>query len=430
VSSFADSLRDPVVYAIPVFASFMALEFVSLRYLGDDDPRAHAYEADDTRTNLLMGFGSLIVNGSARVVALLCYAALYVLTPLRFDSHRWYTWVVALLLVDLLFYSEHRAAHRVRILWAAHQAHHNSRRFNLSTAVRQKWNPWWELLVWAPLPLIGVPPWLIFTSFSINLIVQFFVHTERVDRMWRPIEFVFNTPSHHRVHHASDPEYLDRNYAGILIIWDRIFGSYAEETHRPTYGLTNNIDSFNPFRSNTTSMVRSGGTCVPRRRGASVSATSSRRPAGNRGRCARNSTGRLSQQPDDDRAASVPVDDRSEGADQAEHDEELREVIRHDHQQVASRDPRDEALLRDEDVRADEQQTTDRGGDDGRAHREDGHRGERGGVQRDHRGECPAGGARRTAQHPRQRQPRDASDDEQAGEQVEPAQPWRRKATM
>jgi len=99
-----------------------------------------------------------------------------------------------------------------------------------------------------PLPLLGVPPWLIFTAFSINLIFQFFVHTERIDRMWRPIEFVFNTPSHHRVHHAVDPDYLDRNYAGILIIWDRIFGSYAEETHRPTYGLTTNIDSFNPFR--------------------------------------------------------------------------------------------------------------------------------------------------------------------------------------
>lgn len=250
MSSFTESLRDPVIFAIPVFAAFMALEVLSLRFLdegGPDGERGAGYEFRDTRTNMIMGFGSLVVNGLARVAALIGYSALYVLTPLRLDAHRWYTWVFALLVVDLLFYLEHRAAHRVRILWAAHQAHHNSQRFNLSTAVRQKWNPWWELIVWIPLPLLGLPPWLIFTSFSVNLIFQFFVHTERVDRMWAPVEYVFNTPSHHRVHHASDRDYLDKNYAGILIIWDRMFGSYVEETHRPTYGLTKNIDSYNPF---------------------------------------------------------------------------------------------------------------------------------------------------------------------------------------
>ncbi|SHG03827.1 Sterol desaturase/sphingolipid hydroxylase, fatty acid hydroxylase superfamily [Jatrophihabitans endophyticus] len=246
--SFTDNLHDPVVFAIPVFAAFMALELFALRFLDEDEVGAGGYELRDTRTNLIMGLGSVLINGTARIVALLGYAALYVLTPLRMDPHRWWTWVVTLLLVDLIWYSYHRASHRVRIMWAAHQAHHNSLRFNLSTAVRQKWNPWGELLFWVPLPLLGVPPWLIFTAFSFNLVFQFFVHTERVDRMWRPIEFVFNTPSHHRVHHASDPEYLDKNYAGILIVWDRMFGSYAEETHRPTYGLTTNIDSFNPFR--------------------------------------------------------------------------------------------------------------------------------------------------------------------------------------
>ena len=249
MAAFADSLRDPVTYAIPVFIVFIVLEAASLRFLEDEEPgRYRGYERKDSRTSILMGLGSLFFSGGARVVALLGYSALYVLTPLRLDPHQWWAWVYGILAVDLLFYSEHRAAHRVRLLWAAHQAHHNSQRFNLSTAVRQKWNPWWELLVWTPLPVLGMPPWMIFTVFSINLIFQFFVHTERIDRMWRPIEFFFNTPSHHRVHHASDPEYLDKNYAGMLIIWDRLFGSYAEETHRPTYGLTKNIDSYNPFK--------------------------------------------------------------------------------------------------------------------------------------------------------------------------------------
>jgi sterol desaturase/sphingolipid hydroxylase (fatty acid hydroxylase superfamily) len=249
MSSFVETLKDPVIVAIPFFALFMLLELLSLRYLEDDDKDDYVgYVRKDSQASMLMGLGSLIVNGGARVVALIGYAVLYELSPLRLDPHQWWTWVYAVLAVDLLFYSEHRAAHRVRILWAAHQAHHNSRTFNLSTAVRQKWNPWWELIVWVPLPLLGMPPWMIFTSFSINLLFQFWVHTERIGRMPNWFELVFNTPSHHRVHHASDIDYLDKNYAGILIIWDRMFGSYAEETHRPTYGLTKNIDSFNPFK--------------------------------------------------------------------------------------------------------------------------------------------------------------------------------------
>jgi sterol desaturase/sphingolipid hydroxylase (fatty acid hydroxylase superfamily) len=254
--SLPASLHDPIVFAIPAFVVFMLLEMASLRFLDDDgnvggnagDARYLGFETRDTRTNILMGLGSLVVTGGARFGALIGYAGLYALTPLRLDTHRWYTWVLTLLLVDVLWYSYHRASHRVRLMWAGHQAHHNSQRFNLSTAVRQKWNPWFELLFWVPLPLLGVPPWLIFTAFSINLIFQFFVHTERVGRLPGPIEFVFNTPSHHRVHHASDRDYLDKNYAGILIIWDRLFGTYAQETHRPTYGLTKNIDSYNPFR--------------------------------------------------------------------------------------------------------------------------------------------------------------------------------------
>ena len=247
--SFMASLRDPVLFAVPAFITFMVLEVLSLRRLGEDQAEKYAgYEARDTRTNILMGLGSLFVNGTARIGALIGYAALYELTPLRLDPHRWYTWVFALLVVDLIWYAYHRASHRVRVMWAAHQAHHNSVRFNYSTAVRQKWNPWFELLFWVPLPLMGLPPWMIFSSFSVNLIFQFFVHTERVGRLPRPVEFIFNTPSHHRVHHASDPDYLDKNYAGILIIWDRMFGTFAAETHRPTYGLTKNIDSYNPFR--------------------------------------------------------------------------------------------------------------------------------------------------------------------------------------
>ena len=246
MSPILDNVRDPATVAAPVFVLFVVLEALSFHFFDDDEQQG--YERRDAWTSILMGLGSLVTTAVARGIALLGYALLYALTPLRLDTHRWYTWVGVLLAVDLLWYTYHRSAHRVRLFWAAHQAHHNSLHFNYTTALRQKWNPWFELLFWIPLPLLGVPPWLVFTAFSINLVYQFFVHTERIGKLPRWFEFVMNTPSHHRVHHASDPEYLDKNFAGILIIWDRMFGTFRAETYRPTYGLTKNIDSYNVFR--------------------------------------------------------------------------------------------------------------------------------------------------------------------------------------
>jgi sterol desaturase/sphingolipid hydroxylase (fatty acid hydroxylase superfamily) len=252
MASFVDSLRDPVLFAIPAFFAFIGLEILSLRLLdkheAEQAKELRGYEKGDSRASLLAGTGSLFFTGATRAAALVGYAALYELTPLRIDPHRWWNWAMVIVLVDLLFYVNHRGAHRIRFFWAGHQAHHNSQYFNLTTALRQKWNPWLELIVWTPLPVLGVPPWMIFSAFSVNLLYQFWVHTETIDRLPRPVEFLFNTPSHHRVHHGSDPDYLDRNYGGILIVWDRMFGSYAEETHRPKYGLTKNIDAANPFR--------------------------------------------------------------------------------------------------------------------------------------------------------------------------------------
>jgi sterol desaturase/sphingolipid hydroxylase (fatty acid hydroxylase superfamily) len=179
-------------------------------------------------------------------IALLWYAALYAyVAPWHLPATQWYTWVIAIVGVDFLYYWYHRMAHRVRIFWATHQAHHSSQYFNFATALRQKWNISGDVFLRALLPLFGVPPWLVFLSFSINLIYQFWIHTERIDRLWRPIEFVFNTPSHHRVHHGMDQQYLDRNYGGIFILFDRLFGSFQAETTRPHYGLTKQVDTFN-----------------------------------------------------------------------------------------------------------------------------------------------------------------------------------------
>ena len=246
----AEQLRDPIGFALPFFFVFIAIEVLAFRFLDDDgdadEKDARGYLYVDSRTSITMGLGALAVGVVFRAASLLLYTVLWeYVAPWHLSASRWETWVGLFVLIDLLWYWYHRASHRIRLMWAAHQAHHSSEYFNLSTALRQKWNQWFESLIWLPLPLIGMPPWLIYGAFSLNLIYQFFSHTERIDRLPRPVELILNTPSHHRVHHGSDPIYLDRNYGGVLIIWDRIFGTFQAELHRPTYGLTTPVDTYN-----------------------------------------------------------------------------------------------------------------------------------------------------------------------------------------
>jgi sterol desaturase/sphingolipid hydroxylase (fatty acid hydroxylase superfamily) len=255
------ALQDPVALAVPVFLVMLALESAAAIVLEEKEaasgdrpgrPGRGAYARQDALASIASGAVSIVTMSLWKLLALVVYAGLFAyVAPWQLDSHDWTTWVVAILGVDLLFYLAHRVAHRVRIVWATHQAHHSSEYFNFATALRQKWNNSAEIVMWLPLPLLGVPPWMVFTAFSISLVYQFFVHTEHVGRLWRPIELLFNTPSHHRVHHGSDPLYLDRNYGGILIVWDRLFGTFQEEVHRPTYGLTKPVGTHNIVKLQT-----------------------------------------------------------------------------------------------------------------------------------------------------------------------------------
>jgi sterol desaturase/sphingolipid hydroxylase (fatty acid hydroxylase superfamily) len=236
-----------VIYAVPAFLLLLVLEVLSYRFLPDDDERG--YETRDTATSLSMGIGSLVIGGPWRVVAVLAYATLYTAAPWHLPTDSPWTWLVLFLADDLAYYVFHRAHHRVRVLWASHVPHHSSLHYNLSTALRQSWTPMTSLPFWLPLALLGLPPWMILLEQSVSLAYQFFLHTERVDKLWRPVEWLFNTPSHHRVHHASNKAYLDRNYGGILIVWDRLLRTFqAEDDEKVVYGLTKNIHTFNPLR--------------------------------------------------------------------------------------------------------------------------------------------------------------------------------------
>ncbi|MGV9247736.1 sterol desaturase family protein [Streptomyces sp. NPDC003710] len=235
-----------VVYAIPAFVLLVVVEALSYRFLPDDDERG--YELRDSVTSMSMGAGSQVIALPWKAVTVVMYAALFTVSPWHLSPASGWTWVLLFFAEDLAYYAFHRAHHRVRVLWASHVVHHSSLHFNLSTALRQSWTPMTALPFWLPLALVGIPPWMILLEQSVSLIYQFFLHTERVDKLWRPVERVFNTPSHHRVHHGSNRVYLDRNYGGILIVWDRLFRTFEPEGERAVYGLTKNIDTYNPLR--------------------------------------------------------------------------------------------------------------------------------------------------------------------------------------
>ncbi|MET8837961.1 sterol desaturase family protein [Micromonospora sp. NPDC004540] len=235
-----------VLYAVPAFLLLIIIEAVSYRFLPDDDERG--YELRDTTTSLSMGLGSQIIGFPWKLLTVGIYAALWTVAPVHLSPGHWWTWVLVFFADDLAYYWFHRLHHEVRVLWASHVVHHSSVYYNLSTALRQSWTPMTSLPFWLPLALLGIPPWMIFLQQSISLLYQFFLHTERVGVLARPIEFIFNTPSHHRVHHGSNAEYLDRNYGGILIVWDRLFGSFEPERAPARYGLTKNIQTYNPLR--------------------------------------------------------------------------------------------------------------------------------------------------------------------------------------
>ncbi|WP_037605889.1 sterol desaturase family protein [Streptacidiphilus rugosus] len=239
------NLPDPVLWSIPAFVLLTVVELVSFLVHPDEDEVGYATK--DTATSLSMGLGSLVTNLAWKIPAFALYNLAYALTPLRLGVH-WATVPLMLLGQDFCYYWSHRSNHRVRLLWAQHVVHHSSRHYNLSTALRQPWTDLSFGVFYLPLVLLGVSPAAVAFCSSVSLVYQFWIHTERIGRLGRPIEWVFNTPSHHRVHHASQGGYLDRNFGGILIVWDRLFRSFTPETGRPVYGLTKNISTYNPLR--------------------------------------------------------------------------------------------------------------------------------------------------------------------------------------
>lgn len=239
-----------IYYAIPFFLATIGIEhwLVARREReGRAETPLAGFTPRDSAASLAMGLGFLAVE---IVLKLLPFAGLAWLYQFRlFDIPVvWWSWVLLLFAEDFCYYWFHRLHHEVRALWAAHVNHHSSTHYNLTTALRQSWTtPFTGFVFWAPLPLLGFPIEMILIQKSISLLYQYWLHTELIGKLgWFGV--IFNTPSHHRVHHGRNPIYLDRNHAGIFIIWDKVFGTFEPEDEPVDYGLTKNIHTYNPVR--------------------------------------------------------------------------------------------------------------------------------------------------------------------------------------
>lgn len=232
-----------LAYSIPIFVVLIAIEaFISYK------EKRELYVGKDFLASISMGIGSVFVGAGMKTLAFIIYTFLYEFRIFDLVTE-WWVWVLLFFADDFTFYWHHRLSHEIRVLWAAHINHHSSVKMNLGTALRQSWaEQLYKYFWWSWLPLAGFAPIMIFIMQTISLVYQFFQHTELVRKLPKPIEFIFNTPSHHRVHHGSNIKYLDQNHAGILIIWDRIFGTFQKEEEEVIYGITTNISTYNPFK--------------------------------------------------------------------------------------------------------------------------------------------------------------------------------------
>jgi len=235
-----------IFFIFPVFFLLMGFEILYSKYKNHK-----LYQTDDWFASMGVLLISILIEIVTKLFVFKIFYYLHELTPLRLIVQtQWWAWILLFLLDDFTYYWFHRKNHEVRLFWAGHVPHHSSQYMNFGTALRQ--GPGERIhkyFFWMWLPLLGFNPIMIFMMHSISYIYQFWIHTELIQKLPFWIEYIFNTPAHHRIHHASNARYLDRNHGGILIIWDRIFGTFSAEIkdEKLIYGLTKNIKTKNPF---------------------------------------------------------------------------------------------------------------------------------------------------------------------------------------
>ena len=235
-----------ILYAIPFFTITVIIEgLIIVKHAKEN------YSVKDAVSSISMGLGNVFIGLFTKVAVLFILTYIWQHYSLFTIPFSWWSWLLILFIEDFAYYWNHRIGHRSRLFWASHIIHHSSKKYNLSTALRQTWTgSFYTFIFWLWIAFIGFHPLMILTQMSISLIYQYWIHTELIHKMPRWFEAIFNTPSHHRVHHGSNPLYLDKNMAGIFIIWDKTFGTFQPELEeeKVIYGLTSNIDTYNPIK--------------------------------------------------------------------------------------------------------------------------------------------------------------------------------------
>lgn len=245
ITQLENNTPEIIVYAIPAFAFFTFLEIGYSWYLHKKN-----YKVKESIGSTLVGLGNVGINFLLKVALLYGSVWIYNLVPWRI-AFNWWTIIPCYIIFDFFSYWSHRISHFNRFFWATHVVHHSAENYNLTVSFRLSWLQNLKIIFFLPVAFIGFHPVIFFVASQIAVLFQFWVHTEYIGKLHPVIEYIFATPSNHRVHHGSQEKYLDKNFAATFIIWDRIFGTYHYEDEKPDYGLTTKIgDRLNPLYLN------------------------------------------------------------------------------------------------------------------------------------------------------------------------------------
>ncbi len=229
-----------IVYAAPIMIALVGVEYY-IRVKRMKLP----YDTKDFWAALAVGIGNIIVSAIFKLAMFGVILYFYNMVP-WYVPHTWWAYILCMFAIDFCRYWAHRIAHEQRMWWATHVTHHSSEQYNFSVSFRLSWTQHIKVIFFIPVALMGFDPFVFYICHQIAVLYQYWIHTELIGKLPAPIEFFFTTPSHHRVHHATNEKYLDKNYGSTFIIWDRMFGTFQEEEETPNYGILKPVKSYNP----------------------------------------------------------------------------------------------------------------------------------------------------------------------------------------
>jgi sterol desaturase/sphingolipid hydroxylase (fatty acid hydroxylase superfamily) len=245
IASVHDDSPNLIVYSIPFMFFFVILEY----FISKKQHKGY-YDNKETIGSTLVGLGNVGIGVLLKTILLGVFVVIYNLVPWKM-TFNWWTFLPCYIIFDFCSYWAHRISHHTRFFWATHVTHHSGENYNLTVSFRLSWVQYFKIIFFMPVALFGFHPVIIFITNQVAILFQFWVHTEYIRKTHPIIEYLFATPSNHRVHHGSQEQYINRNFGATFIIWDRMFGTYQPEVENVKYGITHELESkADPFYLN------------------------------------------------------------------------------------------------------------------------------------------------------------------------------------